>query len=209
MIHRNTRRTACVIASLLLFTLAPLASAQNESAPDEAKVKAAFLLRFLQYVDWPQDARSQPSMPITIGVVAADAILTELSQMTAARPSPGRPVAVHPAKAGDDLASFHMVFIGSAEKARVAQYAGAVRGRPVLIVTESPGALEQGSMINFVLAERRVRFEIGLDRAESAGLSVSSRLLSVAMRVHKGERATGTTLAFAYDARRLRWGGRL
>jgi hypothetical protein len=80
-----------------------------------------------------------------------------------------------------------------------------VRGKPVLIVSEAPGALEQGSMINFVLAERRVKFEIGLERAEYAGLSVSSRLLAVAVRVHKGERATGTFVVFEHRARRARW----
>jgi hypothetical protein len=54
-------------------------------------------------------------------------------------------------------------------------------------VTESPGALDQGSMINFVVADRRVKFEIALDTAEKAGLVLSSRLLAVAMRVLKGE----------------------
>lgn len=42
-------------------------------------------------------------------------------------------------------------------------------------------------MINFVVADRRVKFEIAPYTAEKAGLALSSRLLAVAMRVLKGE----------------------
>jgi len=53
-------------------------------------------------------------------------------------------------------------------------------------VTESDGALTQGSMINFVLVDRRVRFEVALDSAEKSGLKLSSRLLAVARQVRTG-----------------------
>ena len=62
-----------------------------------------------------------------------------------------------------------------------------MRGRPVLTVTETPQALEHGSMINFILEQRRVRFEISTEATDQAGLTVSSRLLAIAMRVRKGE----------------------
>jgi len=55
-----------------------------------------------------------------------------------------------------------------------------------LTVTESDGALAQGSIINFVVAERRVRFEIALDSAEKSRLRLSSRLLAVAQQVRTG-----------------------
>ena len=37
------------------------------------------------------------------------------------------------------------------------------------------------------MVDRRVRFEISLEAAEKTGLTLSSRLLSVALRVRKGE----------------------
>lgn len=185
------------VATLLIVALMPFASAQTQPAQppqEEAKVKAAFLLRFVQYVEWPQDALPQATTPIVIGVIAADAIAAELSQMTAGRTGQGRPVTVRAVNTSADFAAVHVLFIGRGD-AKIAQHAGAVRARPVLVVTEAPDALEHGSMINFVIADRRVRFEIALDPAEKAGLSVSSRLLAVAMRVHKGELATGTPVA--------------
>jgi hypothetical protein len=41
-------------------------------------------------------------------------------------------------------------------------------------------------MINFVLNDGRVRFEIALDSAEKSGLKLSSRLLAVAQEVRTG-----------------------
>jgi hypothetical protein len=58
--------------------------------------------------------------------------------------------------------------------------------RNALIVTEWDGALAQGSIINFLIVEGRVRFEIALDAAEKRGLRLSSRLLTVAQSVRTG-----------------------
>jgi len=41
-------------------------------------------------------------------------------------------------------------------------------------------------MINFVMSERRVRFEVALDAAEKSKLKLSSRLLAVALQVRTG-----------------------
>jgi len=60
------------------------------------------------------------------------------------------------------------------------------QGHAVLMVTEAEGALSQGSMVNFVMREDRVRFEVALDPIEKSGLSLSSRLLAVARQVLKG-----------------------
>jgi hypothetical protein len=53
----------------------------------------------------------------------------------------------------------------------------------VLIVSESPGALRQGSIVNFVVVDGRVRFDVSLEAAERRGLRLSSRLLAVAKSV--------------------------
>jgi hypothetical protein len=187
-------------ALLLATAIAVFASpvlAQAPAAPDEAKVKAAFLLRFGQFVAWPQEALAGPGAALVIGVAGADAIAAELSQQSAAtRAALGRPVTVRAVKSPDDASTIHLLFVGAEESARIAQYAAVASGRHMLLVTESPGALEQGSMINFVIADRRVKFEIALARAEKAGLALSSRLLAVAMRVLKGElRADGYRVA--------------
>jgi multidrug resistance efflux pump len=96
-------------------------------------------------------------------------------------------VAVRALKSGEDAAGVHILFIGAGERARLSQHVAAVAGRPVLVVSETEDAIQRGATINFVLVDQRVRFEIALNKAEQSGLVVSSRLLSVATRVYRGE----------------------
>ncbi|HKO87785.1 MAG TPA: YfiR family protein, partial [Burkholderiales bacterium] len=77
----------------------------------------------------------------------------------------------------------HILFIAKSEMWRLSALAPILHARGVLIATESDGALDQGSAINFLVSDRRVKFEVSLDTAEKSGLKVSSRLLAVANRV--------------------------
>lgn len=182
----GARRTVLFAAAAVLLATAALA--QSPPAQDEAKVKAGFLLRFAQFVAWPEEALPQPDTPLVVGLAGAEGIAGDLSQQAVtSRATLGRPVIVRTVKVGDDVSALHVLFVGMEERLRIAQYAGAIRGEHILLVTESPGALDQGSMINFVVADRRVKFEIALDTAEKAGLVLSSRLLAVAIRVLKSE----------------------
>jgi hypothetical protein len=174
-----------LLSVLAVCALARTAGAQ-QAIYDENRVKAAFLLRFVQFVEWPQDAFAPSGGTLVITVAGADAVHAGLVQLLAERVGQGRAVAVRQLKSADDLAQAHVLFIGAAARSRIEQYLASTGGRPVLVVTDSDNALERGSMINFLTIERRVRFEIGLDSAKRAGLAVSSRLLSIATRIHRG-----------------------
>jgi uncharacterized protein DUF4154 len=166
----------------------PAGSAWSQDDPVtlEHRVKAAFLYKFAGYVDWPTASFARPDTPVTIAVLGAEPVAEELVQAVAGRTVDGRPVMVKRLKPGESLAGVHILFIGKAESARLGQLAQTAQPRAILTVTESDGALAQGSIINFVMADRRVRFEISLDAAEKSGLKLSSRLLAVAQQVRTG-----------------------
>lgn len=171
---------AVLFISMLLFSWNVQA---DEDSTLEQRVKAAFLYQFAGYVEWPPNTFPQPTTPITIAVMGADAVAAELAQVVTGRTIGGRSVTVKRVKPGESLAGAHILFVGRAESGRLQQLAAP---KALLTVTETDGALTQGSMINFVLVERRVRFEIALDSAEKSGLKLSSRLLAVAQQVQKG-----------------------
>lgn len=162
------------------------AGAGSEELTLEHRVKAAFLYQFAGYVEWPPRAFLQPGTPITIGVVGAAPLAAELSHVTADRSIGGRPVTVRRIQPGESLAGVHILFIGRDESARLGQLARTALPQSILTVTETDGGLDQGSMINFVVVDHRVRFEVALDSAERGGLKLSSRLLSVARQVRTG-----------------------
>jgi hypothetical protein len=77
----------------------------------------------------------------------------------------------------------HVLFVGRDAAARLPQLLAEVKGERMLVVSDSEGALGQGSMINFVTVDDRVRFDVAPVAAERSELRISSRLLSVARRV--------------------------
>jgi hypothetical protein len=172
---------------LLLLASGPalVAHAQDEANVLERRVKAAFVFKFTSYVEWPAGAFPQADTPVTIAVVGDDELAAELAQTVAGRTVDGRPLLVRKPKGVESLADVHMLFVGRAEIARLSQWVKSTQSKPVLIITDVPGALNQGGMINFVVIQQRVRFEISLDEAEKRGLRLSSRLLAVAQSVRR------------------------
>lgn len=160
--------------------------AQDSDQRAEYQVKAAFLYKFAGYVEWPPGAIGPPEAPFTIGVMGAETLEAELLQVVNGRILNGRNVVVRRLKPGEPLAGVHMLFVGQADATTPSRLQQLRQQRPVLIVTEAEGALERGSMVNFVIVERHVRFEIALETAERSGLRLSSRLLAVASKVSAG-----------------------
>ena len=177
---------------LLLAVLAAPAKAQ-ELQYSESEVKAAFLYHFGTYVQWPPSARD--SGPITIAVLGADTVVDQLRSFLPGRTIQGRAVEVRPLTRIEELGDAEVLFIGAERNGDLAQLVAAVNKRPVLLVTDAADGLRNGAMVNFQIVDRRVRFEISVPRAEEAGLALSSRLLSAALRVETSSSAPDFGLA--------------
>jgi vacuolar-type H+-ATPase subunit F/Vma7 len=144
----------------------------------EEQAKAAFLYHFATFVQWPETSRSD--RVFVIAVLGADGVAAELEEFLPGRAIQGRSMEVRRLRTIDELQDAAVIFVGADESATLPELIRRVEDRPMLVVTEVPGALENGSMINFQLVDQRVRFEISLTAAERAGLELSSRLLSAA-----------------------------
>lgn len=173
-----------VLAALLLvWTVSCFAA---DAGLLESRVKAAFLYKFADYVEWPDSVFAQSDTPVTIAVVGADAVAAELGQAVEGRKVDDRTVTVKRLKPGDSLSGVHILFVGSGAAAQTGAWLQAARSQSILTVTESEGALTQGSVINFIVVDRRVRFEISRGSANKNKLRLSSRLLAVAQHVTEG-----------------------
>lgn len=165
----------------------PAAPAPPAADPGEAngtleqRVKAAFLFRFTEFVTWPNEALPRAASPFVIAVAGSESYAEALRRVAAGRDILGHAVQVR--RVSDlAVAPAQILFIPDGERRRLREWVRAAP-RHALIVTESHDALDHGSVINFVLAEGRVRFEISLDSAEKRRLRLSSRLLALALQV--------------------------
>jgi hypothetical protein len=178
-------RLLLAIACSVVLALSGSANAvaQTGLQAPEPRVKAAFLFKFLSYVEWPSGTFGSATEPFAIGVMDADTLADELTTIVAGRNVDGRPVVVRRLRGGDPTQGLNVVFIGSALSGKLPEVLSAMKGRPTLAVTESEGALELGSMINFVIVDGKIRFDVALQPAAAGSLKISSRLLTVARRV--------------------------
>ena len=179
--------TGSVVGYVLLVLAAWSASPPDlpdvRSPRPEQEIKAAFLYKFLSYVDWPAGALASGSSPIVVGVLGADGIADELRAIVARRPIGQHPVDVRFVDETNALDGVNVAFVGESAASALSRLVPAARERSVLLVTDFATALAHGSVINLVVVDDRVRFEVSLEAAERSGLKLSSRLLSVALRV--------------------------
>ncbi len=153
----------------------------------EYEVKAAFLLNFTKFVEWPASAFPEPKSPLTICILGKDPFGRTLDELVAGEDVSGRPLAVRRITRPPEPGACQVLFLAKG----TGDVADVLRGlrRDVLTVGDRPDFLLQGGMIAFVLDNRRVRFDINQTAAEAAGLKLSSRLLMVARSVGKQSRA--------------------
>jgi hypothetical protein len=177
----------CVLLAFFCLTAVGAQSGSDEAIL-ERNVKAAFLYKFLGYVDYPDSATPGTGEPLVIGVLGADSVGEELSRITAGRSMNGRAVVVRKLRHGEAPGKVHMLFIGDDDVADVERALASVRQKPVLTVTDLGRNPRQESVINFRVVDERVRFEVSLDAAEKNNLKLSSRLLAVAYKVQRGDR---------------------
>jgi hypothetical protein len=174
----SLRRSLRVLGATAMLAIAAAAHAQ---AVTEPAVKAAFLYKFLGYVEWPPQALAADA-PYVIGVAGADDVAAELERIGASRTINGRRLVVRRLGEGETPRGLQVLFVGRSQS-EVREMLRSVSRRGVLTVTDADRGLELGSVINLVTADNHVAFEISLEAAERAGLDISSRMLSVARRV--------------------------
>lgn len=173
---------AVLFIACLIALPAALAQAQSD-APTEHQVKAAFLYNFAKFVEWPAEAFSGPAAPLQLCVLGEDPFGSDLRDLVKGKIVGGRAVQVLNPVNLEQSRTCHILFVSPSEKGGTRHIIEELSDRSVLIVGDSRGFAEQGGMINFVLENDRVRFEINVKAAERARLKISSRLLNVAKLV--------------------------
>jgi hypothetical protein len=181
------RRVASVAARLALLGAFALSGQPRAAAAaavgsySEDAVKAAFLYRFTGYVEWPPAALDNP--PFIIAVLDTDGVAAELARLLQTHQVQNQGAQVRAIRSIREFDHAQMLYVGPVHREDLRHVIAAVAGRPVLVVTSEEDGLDAGSMVNFLLIDQRVRFEISVDAAQGAGLKVASELLAVAIRV--------------------------
>jgi hypothetical protein len=176
------RAARLFVLSLLILRVGILAVAQEDSQPTEYQIKAAFIFNFAKFVEWPAAAFPKATSPMVVGVLGENPFHEALEKTIKNKTVDEHPVVIMQFRSATEATNCHILFISSSEKARLPQILKQLKGSSVLTVGEMSGFTDAGGMINFVLEGTKIRFQINNDAANSVGLKISSKLLTVAVR---------------------------
>jgi hypothetical protein len=181
MLRTALSRTVAALIGCLV--LGGSAAAQSQAPSLEYAVKATYLYKFIPFVTWPDSAFVTETSPFLICVTGHDPFDHLLADAIAGQRVGARPVLLeHPAIV-TAATKCQILYIGGSAGQSVAQALQAVAGTPVLTVTDSGLGGRAKGVIDFTVVAEHVRFDIDDAAAAANGLTLSSKLLSLAVHV--------------------------
>lgn len=175
--RRGAIRAVMAAAAMLAAAAMPARADDNL----EYAVKAAYLAKFIPFIDWPGSVFPDPGAPFTICVLGDDPFGANLDKAATGQKLGDHPFQVRRMAAPDPTADCQMAFAANPDIAT--QMVEAMKDKPVVTVTDSD--IRAHGMISFVVSENHVRFDIDDDAAEAVGIHVSSKLLGLANSVKR------------------------
>lgn len=146
----------------------------------EAEIKAAFLYQFTKFIEWPENLSSTQ---YNICVFKDDSFGEVLDKLRSSDEESAVQFQTRMVDNLDSLDGCHLLFISAKEKGELGRIVEGAKGRKLVTVSEVKGFIEKGGIINFVIENRKIRFEINQKQAEAEGIKISSKLLKLASAV--------------------------
>lgn len=164
-------------AGWLLLALVLPDGAAGQQVATEGQLKAAYLVNFLKYVDWPN---GQPQL--TLCVFGRSPLLAYLAAYEG-RSIGGREMRVRHINGTDKLGGCHEVFIPDSEETRFATLLHAVDKLPVLTVSDAEHFAREGGAISLIRNDGHLQFDVNTDALARGGLKPTSQLMRLARQV--------------------------
>jgi hypothetical protein len=175
---------AFFVTVLTGLTEAPVCPGEEPLA-SEYQIKAAFIINFPKYADWPPEAFAAATSPIVFAVVGESKVTDELQKLIPGRKINGREMILKRLPSGELPVDCHILFIPATELRRSPNLLSKFNGVGVLTVGESDDFLAGGGCINLARKDQKIALEVSLEAVDQSRVKISSKLLSLARVVKR------------------------
>lgn len=156
--------------------------AQENDAVVEYKIKAAFLLNFAKFINWPEGSFTGENQLFKVCVLGENPFGSSLSAIES-RTVGNRKVKLQYVNDFEKAEDCHLLFISASEKDNLEAINTALSDRAIATVSDIEGFASDGGIIEFVAMEDKLAFTINLSRAREQELKIHSALLNLATEV--------------------------
>lgn len=172
---RKTRKHLPVYLISLLLSFACYGADERE-----ARLKAAFILNFAKFIDWPPSQLSQDANEIFFCFVGIDRYRNAYLETFDQKKVKGRNAVVKIIRYDEPIDDCSVLFVKDLNQGQIAHLQSVVSSSAILTIGESEAFMGAGGMIRFYAHQGKIRFEINPDAASRSGLTISSKLLNLA-----------------------------
>ena len=173
----NVKNLFLSLLALLLFS--SFLFAQDLPYLEPAELETAFVYNFLKFVTWPDNEDNE----FLFCVVGKTDLLPYLLDLDG-QPLNGKTLKVKKVKLKKaQLIECKAIFVGKLKKSDREKLFAKIAQEPILTISDEPGFVEQGGIIELFLKQDRFRFKVNLSVARKVNLFISSRLLRLAEEV--------------------------
>lgn len=165
-----------LLVILSLFILANVAHGQTSVA----KAQAMFIYNFARLIAWPAEYQSGN---FVIGILGTSNLESELENYCSSKKIGFQSITVKKFKDPEEITKCHIIFVTYGKSGKLSEVVSKVSQNSTLIVTEKRGVISEGSAINFIIGEDKLKFEMKVENASKYGLKISSRLQDMAILV--------------------------
>jgi hypothetical protein len=171
-------KTVVLLVSLLLIGLVGRA----QSPPSEYQIKAAFIYNFARFVEWPTQSYGAPDSPMIVGLLGENDFGDNLAQIINGKVIKGHPLQFKEFKSLAEATNCQVLFISKSEQNDFPKIITQLQGNNILTVSDGDNFIGAGGMIDLVIVDQKIRFQINDEAAKKAGLTISSKLLSLSIK---------------------------
>jgi hypothetical protein len=184
-----TRFVALALAgAVVLGTTGAARAADGESdRAAEYRVKAAVLLNFARFAEWPASRFAAPDAPLVIGIVGGDPFEGVLDEVVLEQHVGTHPVRLLRLAALPPIGVVHELFFAPGASIPAAEALAALAATGTLTVGEDDEFLAAGGALALVVEDRHVRFHVNLDVMGNSPSRLPSDVLRLAT-VRRGGR---------------------
>ena len=151
-----------------------------QSIAQVEKMQAAFIYNFTMLVNWPATSQSGD---FVISVIGNSPINKELEEMAKQKKAGNQTIVIKKISSAGEIGTSQMVFVPNGSKGKISEVIAKTATNPTLIVTETEGAGASGSIINFVLIDEKLKFEVNESKATAKGLKLAANLVKLGIPV--------------------------
>lgn len=171
----------CATGAAAMLALAAPVRAQT---PLELAVKATYLYKLAPFVGWPAEAFPTPNAPLTICVQGNDPFGPLLDRAVSGQAVGTHPVSVRRLAKVDGQSGCQVAYLAGGPQQSTGQALQSLAGAPTLSVTDETHGEARG-VVHLMLDAGKVRFAVDEGQAQKDGLTVSSKLLALALSVRR------------------------